>query len=92
MEGAFPDVCLGNSPVTYDKPTANIIGLPRKHSIGEGDVKVIDHVEPPTKTKPDPKTQASFVFFSSAKVLREFRETFAEEFCNFGGIAKFFES
>ena len=32
-----------------------------------------------------PKTQASFVFFSSAKVLREFRETFAEEFCNFDG-------
>ena len=24
-------------------------------------------------------------FFSSAKVLREIRETFAEEFCNFDG-------
>ena len=34
------------------------------------------------KVSTDPKTQASFVF-SSAKVLREFRETFAEEFCNF---------
>ena len=33
----------------------------------------------------DPKTQASFVFFSSAIVLWEFRETFAEEFCNFDG-------
>ena len=32
---------------------------------------------------PDPKTQASF--FSSSKVLREFRETFSEEFCNFDG-------
>ena len=31
--------------------------------------------------KPDLKTEASFVLFSSAKVLREFRETFAEEFC-----------
>ena len=36
----------------------------------------------------DPKTQASFVFFS-AKVLREFRETFAEEFCNFDGRSGF---
>ena len=33
----------------------------------------------------DHKTQASFEFFSSAKVFWEFRETFAEEFCNFDG-------
>ena len=31
-----------------------------------------------------PKTQASF-FLSSEKVLGEFRETFAEEFCYFDG-------
>ena len=28
--------------------------------------------------------------FSSMKVLREFRETFAEEFCNIDGMANFF--
>ena len=33
----------------------------------------------------DLKTEASFVFFSSAKVLLEFRETFAEECCHFDG-------
>ena len=32
----------------------------------------------------DPKTQASYVFFLSAKVLRKIK-TFAEEFCNFDG-------
>ena len=31
------------------------------------------------------KTEASFVFFSSAKVLRESRESSAEEFCYFDG-------
>ena len=31
---------------------------------------------------PKPK---QVLFFSSAKDLREFRETFAEEFCNFDG-------
>ena len=39
---------------------------------------------------PDPNTPASFVLFSSAKVLRGFRETIAEEFCNFDEIANFF--
>ena len=29
-------------------------------------------------------------FFLFAKVLREFRETFAEEFCNIDGMANFF--
>ena len=32
-----------------------------------------------------PQNPSKFCFFSSAKVLREFRETFAEEFCNFDG-------
>ena len=33
----------------------------------------------------DLKTEASFVFFSSAKVLRESRGSSAEEFCYFDG-------
>ena len=32
-----------------------------------------------------PQNPSKFCIFSSAKVLREFRETLAEEFCNFDG-------
>ena len=32
-----------------------------------------------------PQNPSKFCFFPSAKVLREFREIFAEEFCNFDG-------
>ena len=37
----------------------------------------------PTFLLQNPKPEQ--IFFSSTKVLQEFRETFAEEFCNFDG-------
>ena len=39
-----------------------------------------------------PQNPSKFFFFrkSFAEVLQEFRKTFAEEFCNFAGIANFF--